>query len=64
MAAHLDLDGSDFRALSREEQIARCHEMVREAYRRANTANADKRIEYIDLASRWADLAREMENTR
>ena len=64
MSTNLDFDGYDFRSLSREDQIARCYEMAREAHRRAADTNTEKRAEYADLASRWAELAREMEDTR
>ena len=64
MSTNLDFDGYDFRSLSRDAQIARCHEMAREAHRRAADANAEMRAEYTNLASRWAELAREMEETR
>ena len=64
MAAHLELDSSDFRALTREEQIARCHEMAREAKRRAVDASVEKSDQYSNLAARWAELAQEMEDTR
>ena len=59
-----DFIASDFRSLSREEQIAKCHAMAREALNLAATCSEEKRAQYFDLAARWTSLARDMENTR
>ncbi len=64
MSLELDFNRADFRSLSREQQITKCHEMAREAMRLAANGNAEKCAEYSDLAERWAALARDMENTR
>ena len=64
MSIRLDFDGSDFRSLSREEQISKCHEMARKAARLAQNGNPDNKDEYSDLAARWSALARDMEGTR
>ena len=56
--------GSDFRSLSREDQISKCHEMAREATRLAANSNDEKRAEYSALAAGWSALASEMEKSR
>jgi hypothetical protein len=64
MSWELDYNNADFRSLSREAKISKCHEMAREAMRLAAKGNPEKRAEYSDLAERWSALARDMEDTR
>ena len=64
MSLELDFKGDDFRSLSREEQISKCHEMAREATRLAANGNAERHTEYSDLAASWSALAHDMEKTR
>ena len=55
---------SNFRFLSREDQISKCREMAREATRLAANGNVERRTEYTHLAASWSALANEMENNR
>ena len=61
MPLELDFNGADFRSLSREEQISKCHEMAREAIRLAANGNVERSTAYTDLAASWSALASEME---
>jgi hypothetical protein len=61
MGLNLDFGRADFRGLSQEDQIARCREMAIKAIRLASNASAEKRDQYIDLATRWCALAAEMQ---
>ena len=62
MDLHLDYSRADFNALSREDRIIKCRQMAGEATRLAANGS-DKREDYLSLASRWSELADEMEST-
>jgi hypothetical protein len=54
-----DFNHHDFRGLTLEEQIAKCHVMAAEAegFAAVNHENQDG---YRDLAAKWSQLAEEM----
>jgi hypothetical protein len=54
-----DFEPVQFRGLTLEEQIAKCHVMAAEAEGFA-ALNSDKRDEYLDLGAKWSQLAEEM----
>ena len=54
-----DSNPHDFRGLTLEEQIAKCHAMAAEAEGFA-AVNLDNRDRYMDLAAKWSQLAEEM----
>jgi len=53
------VDPSDFRGLTLEEQISKCHAMAAEAEGFA-AVNPDTRDGYMELAAKWSQLAEEM----
>ncbi len=55
----LDFEPAQFRGLTLEEQIAKCHAMAAEAEGFA-AVSYDTRDEYMDLAAQWSQLAEEM----
>ena len=61
MVLNLDLRSADFHGGSMKDQIARCSEMVMQATHLAVNASDEKRVQYLDLATRWGELADEME---
>ena len=61
MVLNLDLRSADFHGDSMKDQIARCREMVMLATHMAGSASDEKRVQYLDLATRWDALADEME---
>ena len=56
-----DVDPNDFRGLTLEEQISKCHAMAAEAESFA-AVNPHARDGYMDLAARWSQLAEEMKH--
>jgi len=61
MSLTLNFGSTDFHGLNPEGQVARCREMAIEAIRLASNAGDEKRVQYIDLVTRWSALAAEME---
>ena len=55
-----DFEPAQFRGLTLEEQIAKCHAMAAEAESFAAVSHGDQ-DKYLDLAAKWSDLAEEME---
>ena len=54
------IDIAQFRRLSLEKKIGKCHEMAAEAESSA-AVNPDKRDWYLELAADWSELAEETE---
>ena len=61
MVLNLSLRSGDFHEGSMKDQIARCREMVMQATHLAVNATGEKRVQYLDLATRWSVLADEIE---
>ena len=55
-----DFNPHDFRGLTLEEQIAKCHAMSAEAEGFAAVSDPDKRDVYLDLAAKWSQLAEDI----
>ena len=58
MLTHFNAD--DLLSLSTVERIRKCHELANESERLAETATADVREVYHDIAVQWRALAVEM----
>jgi hypothetical protein len=58
MSPNLDVAG--FCSLSTNGRVAHCRTMAAEAERFASSASGDLRACYLELASQWSELAREI----
>jgi len=56
-----DVDANDFRGLTLEEQISKCHAMAAEAEGFA-AVNPDKYDDYMEFAAKCSELAEEMKH--
>lgn len=56
-----DFNPDVFRGLTLEEQISKCHAMAADAESFA-AVNPDARDGYMDLATRWSQLAEEIKH--
>ena len=54
-----DFNPNDFRGLTLEEQISKCHAMAAEGFA---AVNSDTRDGYMELAAKWSQLAEEMKH--
>ena len=52
---------TEFVGLSRQQQIAKCRDMAAEAERLAAVRSGEMRASYLELATKWYELADEME---
>ena len=55
-----NLDTAGFWTLSPAGRVAHCRAMAAEAERLAASASGDVRGSYLELASKWSELAREL----
>jgi hypothetical protein len=55
-----ELDTAGFLSLSPKQRVARCREMAAEAEQLAAGKTGEVRASYLDLATKWSELADEM----
>jgi hypothetical protein len=58
-----NLDAAEFMRLSPYQRVAKCRVMAAEAERLAAAASDEMRASYVELATKWSELADEMART-